>query len=58
MFIISVFLIPRFDSDLPQLLNEIRLQLLQPETQKGYDFFVSKVRTYSWRAYSSLKEHV
>lgn len=42
MFIISAFLIPRFDSDLPQLLNEIRLQLLQPETQKGYDFFCFK----------------
>lgn len=46
-FMISMFLIPCFDSDLPQMLNEIRLQLLQPETQKGYDFFVSKVRTYS-----------
>ena len=46
MFIISMFLIPCFDSDLPQSLSEIRLQLPQPETQKGYDFFISKVRTY------------
>lgn len=42
MFIISMFLFPYFDSDLPQLLNEIRLQLPQPETQKGYDFLFQK----------------
>lgn len=46
-FIISVYLILYFDSDLPQLLHEITLQLLQPETQKGYDFLVSKDRIYS-----------
>lgn len=46
-FVISACLIPCFDSDLPQLLHEITSQLLQPETQKGYDFLVSKDRIYS-----------
>lgn len=40
--ILFQFLVPCFDSDLPQLLNEIRLQLPQPETQKGYDFLFQK----------------
>lgn len=31
-----------FCYDLPQLLSEIRLQLPQPEAQKGYDFLFQK----------------
>lgn len=38
----SVFAVLGFDFYLPQSLTEIRLQLAEPETQKGCDFFFQK----------------